>query len=100
MRPVLRLIWVAAAVRDDVACSGDSVISKTFSSSEPRRRSRIGSQIGRVGEPRAPTPQEGVRLVTAFHRIKEPRLRDAATHFVEGLADTHDLNAAVRLLLD
>jgi hypothetical protein len=38
--------------------------------------------------------------VKAFHRIKEPRLRDAATHFVEGLADTHDLDAAVRLLRD
>ena len=75
------------------------MISKTFSSSEPRR-SRIGSQIGRVGENREPTPQEGVRLVKAFHRIKEARLRDAATNFVEGLADTHDLEAAVRLLLD
>jgi hypothetical protein len=75
------------------------VISKTFSSSGPRR-SRTGSQIERVGEPRAPTPQEGVRLVKAFHRIKEARLRDAATNFVEGLADTHDLDAAVRLLLN
>jgi hypothetical protein len=38
--------------------------------------------------------------VKAFHRIKEPRLRDAAAHFVEGLADTHDLDAAVRRVLD
>jgi hypothetical protein len=75
------------------------VISKTFSSSEPWG-SRIGSQTERVGENRAPTPQEGLRLVKAFHRIKEPRLRDAAARFVEGLADTHDLDAAVRLLLD
>jgi hypothetical protein len=75
------------------------VISKTFSSSEPRR-SRIGSQIERVGGDRVPTPEEGLRLVKAFHRIKEARLRDAATNFVEGLADTHDLEAAVRLLLD
>jgi hypothetical protein len=75
------------------------VISKTFSSSEPRR-SRIGSQTERVGENREPTPQEGVRLVKAFHRIKDARLRDAAANFVEGLADTHDLHAAVRRLLD
>ena len=75
------------------------MISKTFSSSEPRR-SRIGSQIERVGENREPTPQEGVRLVKAFHRIKDARLRDAAANFVEALADTHDLHAAVRRLLD
>jgi hypothetical protein len=75
------------------------VISKTFSSSGPRR-SRVGSQIERIGANRKPTPQEGVRLVKAFHRIKDARLRDAATHFVEGLADTHDLDAAVRLLLE
>ncbi len=79
--------------------SGDPVISKTFSSSRPRRP-RAASQVERVGQPLAPTPHEGVRLVTAFHRIKEPRLRDAATHFVEGLADTQDLNKALRLLLD
>ncbi len=79
---------------------GDPVISKTFSSGEPGRRSRSGSQIERVGANREPTPQEGVRLVKAVHRIKEPRLREAATHFVEALADTHDLHAAVRLLLD
>jgi hypothetical protein len=78
---------------------GDPVISKTFSSSEPGR-SRIGSQIGRLGENREPTPQEGLRLVKAFHRIKEPRLRDAAAKFVEGLADTHDVDAAVRRVLD
>jgi hypothetical protein len=76
------------------------VISKTFSSTEPGRRSRIGSQIERVGANRGPTPQEGVRLVTAFHRIKDARLRDAAIHLVEGLAETHDLDAAVRQLLD
>jgi hypothetical protein len=75
------------------------VISKTFSSSEPKR-SRAASPIERAGENREPTPQEGLRLVKAFHRIKEPRLRDAATRFVEGLADTHDLDAAVRLLLE
>jgi hypothetical protein len=75
------------------------VISKTFSSSEPRR-SRTGSQIERVGGDRVPTPEEGLRLVKAFHRIKEARLRDAATNFVEGLADTHDLDAAVQRLLD
>jgi hypothetical protein len=73
------------------------VVSKTFSSGEPGR-SRAASQIGRVSDNRAPTPQEGLRLVKAFHRIKEPRLRDAATKFVEGLADTHDVDAAVRLL--
>ena len=60
----------------------------------------MGSQSGRVGENRAPTPQEGLRLVKAFHRIKDARLRDAAAKFVEGLADTHDLDAAVRLLRD
>jgi hypothetical protein len=74
------------------------VVSKTFSSGEPER-SRAASQIGH-GDDRAPTPQEGLRLVKAFHRIKEPRLRDAATKFVEGLADTHDPDAAVRLLRD
>jgi hypothetical protein len=98
LRPNLRLICVAAAVRDDTRVSGEPVISKTFSSSGPER-SRAASQSGRVGENREPTPQEGLRLVKAFHRIKEPRLRDAATRFVEGLADTHDVDAAVRLLL-
>jgi hypothetical protein len=38
--------------------------------------------------------------VKAFHRIKEPRLRDAAARFVEALADTHDVDAAVRRLLE
>jgi hypothetical protein len=38
--------------------------------------------------------------VKAFHRIKDARLRDAATNFVEELAETHDLDAAVRRLLD
>jgi len=75
------------------------VISKTFSSKEPGR-SRTAGQIERVGGNRAPTPEEGLRLVKAFHRIKDARLRDAAANFVEGLADTHDLHAAVRRLLD
>ncbi len=75
------------------------MVSKTFTSSEPGR-SRAAGEIGRAGDNPAPTPQEGLRLVKAFHRIKEPRLRDAATKFVEGLADTHDLDAAVRLLHD
>jgi hypothetical protein len=79
--------------------SGVPVISKTSSPSEPRR-SRTASQIEPVCGNRAPTPEEGLRLVKAFHRIKEARLRDAATNFVEGLADTHDLDAAVRRLLD
>jgi hypothetical protein len=80
-------------------CRGNPVIRKTFSSSEPRR-SRTGSQIERIGENREPTPQEGIRLVKAFHRIKDARLRNAAANFVEELADTHDLHAAVRRLLD
>ena len=99
MPSVLRLICVAAAVRDDVAVRGSSDQQDIFFK-RAETRYRSGSQIERVGENREPTPQEGVRLVKAFHRIKEARLRDAATHFVEALADTHDLHAAVRLLLD
>ena len=99
MRPVLRLICVPATVRDGVACFGGSSDQQDILFKRAETIS-IGSQIERVGENREPTPQEGVRLVKAFHRIKDARLRDAATNFVEGLADTHDLHAAVRRLLD
>jgi hypothetical protein len=73
------------------------VIGKTFASSDPGQP-RVGGHIASVGDSREPTPQEGLRLVKAFHRIKEGRLRVAAISFLEELADTHDLDAALRLL--
>jgi hypothetical protein len=34
----------------------------------------------------SPNPEEGLRLVRAFLRIKNPTLREAVIHFVEDLA--------------
>jgi hypothetical protein len=34
----------------------------------------------------SPNPEEGLRLVRAFLRLKNPTLREAVIHFVEDLA--------------
>lgn len=60
------------------------VVNKTLASSSPKNP-RIARPRG-VDEKHAPTPEEGVRLVRAFHRIEDAPLRDAIVKIVEHLS--------------
>jgi hypothetical protein len=60
----------------------------------------ITGRRGDENQERAPTPEEGVRLIKAFHSIEKASLRVAAIKFVEQLSETGNLQASLRALLD
>ncbi len=47
---------------------------------------RIKRQRGKEDEKHAPTPEEGARLIRAFHRVKSAAARDAIIKYVEELS--------------
>jgi hypothetical protein len=61
---------------------------------------RIARRRGDENQERAPTPEEGVRLIKAFHSIEKASLRIAIVKFVEQLSETGNLQASLRALLD
>jgi hypothetical protein len=48
----------------------------------------------------APTPEEGIRLIKAFHSIKNVALRKAIVIFIEKLSETGELQAGLRAFSD
>jgi hypothetical protein len=61
------------------------VVDKALASSRPKNPRDAGRQ-GEEDERRAPTPEEGLRLVKAFLRIDNAPLRDAIVKIVEHLS--------------
>jgi hypothetical protein len=61
---------------------------------------RIARRRGDEDRERAPTPEEGVRLIKAFRSIDKASLRNAVINFVEDLSETDNLQVSLRAFLD
>jgi hypothetical protein len=61
------------------------VVDKALASKRPENPHAAGRQ-GEEDQRRAPTPEEGLRLVKAFLRIDNAPLRDAILKIVEHLS--------------
>ena len=69
-----------------------SAESKDLPFIKPKERDRAGAN--------APTPEEGIRLIKAFHRIKNASLRKDIIIFIEKLSEAGELQASLCAFFD